>query len=253
MLNRPTLAPGRRTLPVAVAAAGRSIATPARAQGRPVLGDDDKPILPDELGLLRGQLARLAELEIRRGVHGGPRARDVLLVELLASTGLRVSEAVRLEVRDVELSGRAPYVRIRGGKARERKAVDTVPVPWPLVRPLREFMARTHDRDAVFSAARSDRAMTRGEAWHTIKRAMRAAGLRSCLNVHSLRHFYISAAGRQPGATPQLVAKLARLRDVRLVGRYFHASAADLHRIANLVRMPRARQAARRAPAPARG
>lgn len=203
--------------------------------------------------MLRGRLARLAENERRRGEPAGARCRDALLVELLASTGLRVSEAVRLEARDVQLDGRAPYVRVRGGKARDRKAVDTVPLPWPLVRPLRAFVASLAPCSPIFRAARSDRAMTRGEAWHTIKRAMRAVGLRECLNVHSLRHFYISSASRAAGANPMLVARLARLRSLDLVDRYFHAAQGDRTRLANLVRMPRSRQASRRSPAPVPG
>lgn len=224
----------------------RKGAPPPSRRWRPRLGDDDKPILPDELGRLKGHLARLADLERRRRGADGPRVRDEVLVDLIAGTGLRCAEAVRLRVRDLHLEGRAPYVRVVGGKMRARKAVDTIPIPWSIVAELRAFV-RGRDRDGyVFRAARSDRQLNRKEAWHTIKRAMRRVGLRECLNVHSLRHFFITAVGRVPGATELQVARLARLRSPKLVARYFHPPEADRRRLANAIRLPRARRAAPR-------
>lgn len=229
-------------LPGLAPPAGRSSGRPAR--GRPRLGDDDKIISAEELGRLLGFLAARAEREeARTRAVDGPRCRDLVLVELLAGTGLRASEAARLAVRDVHLTGRNPYLRVRGGKARQRKDVDTVPLPSQIAGRLRRYVAaraRHGEESPLFAAAQSGRPLGRREVWKAVKAGVRGAGLREVLNAHSLRHYFISAACQVPGSTPMLVAKLARLRDSSLVTRYFHASEDRRRAIANALRLPRA-------------
>lgn len=225
-------------------------ATHARAaRGRPVLGDDDKACTHDELGRMLGWLAQRADREARRHrSHVGPRCRDLVLVELAAGTGLRASELARLRVCDVHLAGRAPYVRVVGGKAREKKAVDTVPLPAALLARLRAFVGERERaagaRAPVFVTPRTDRAMTRKEVWRAVKAAVRAAGARDVLSTHSLRHFFVSAASRSPRANPLLVAKLARLRSLALVDTYFHAAREDKRAVVDSIKLPRRRQPA---------
>jgi integrase len=74
--------------------------------------------------------------------------RHRLLVETLASTGLRVSELVGLQVKDLHLDGGAPHltvrraiVRGRVGPPKSRHGRRSVPLPLGLVRALREHVA----------------------------------------------------------------------------------------------------------------
>lgn len=193
---------------------------------RPRLGDEDKPISGPELRTLVEHLARLAVREDRRGLRRGPRRRDQLMVELAALTGLRASELARLRVGDVHLADQRSYLRVRGGKARGLVDVDTVPIPWDLVPALEGWIRGRGDGDPVFERARGGE-LDRHELWRVVKRALRRCGLRSTLNVHSLRHFFISTVAQRPGASTFTVAKLARLRSLRLVETYCHAHLVD--------------------------
>lgn len=217
-----------------------------RTPGRPRLGHEDKPFTEPELRALIGHLSRKAAMEGRRGVRRGPRRRDLLLVELAALTGLRASELAALEARDVILARRKSYLRVRGGKARERQAVDTVPIPWSLVPELERWVADLGGTSPVFSATTSDRKLTRWEVWRIVKRAVRACGLRDVLTAHSLRHYYISRVARESRSS-LVVASLARLRSPRLVETYYHSALEDRAAVVEDLRVPGRRASRARA------
>jgi len=205
----------------AAAAAGQLRRGPVRA--RPHLGDADKAIARDELRRILEHAARLASHEARRGLRG-PRTRDLLLLELLASTGLRASEAARLEVRDVVLEGE-PYVRVRGGKKRRPAQVDTVPLTQRLARELASWCRGLEPRAPLFGHAGDAAApIDRRAVWAIVKRYLRAVGARAVLNVHSLRHRFLTDLASAAGANPFDVAKLGRLRRMDTVLEYFGAS-----------------------------
>ena len=85
----------------------------------------------------------LAEPELRRllrAVHAGGNARDVAMIELLAGTGLRVSELLALKVGDVDIHARSGKVTVRKGKHGNYR---TVPLTSP-VRTAVETYLDTH-------------------------------------------------------------------------------------------------------------
>ena len=214
--------------------------TPDRAaRGRPRLGPDDKAATETEVRAIVQHLAKLATAERRRGVGHGPRARDLLIVELACGTGLRVSELARLEVRDIVLAKRKSYVRVRGGKARPRRHVDTVPLPWDLVDELARWCkgASEHERASLFTAATSSRPLIRQEVSRIVKRAVRACGLRDVLCAHSLRHFYgtrVALATRSSA----MVQRLMRLRSPRLADHYTHVALEEATAAVGPLRTP---------------
>jgi len=212
--------------------------------GRPKLGDDDKAFEPHELAALLEHLSKRAVAEALNNRHD-TRRRNALLVELMATTGLRASETAHLRLDDVRGldHSRNPHVRVVGGKRRKPDHVATVPIPFSMVARLKVWMRHRWHRvepgsRPLFAAARSQRAMTRGEIWRAVKQAVRACKLRPELNAHSLRHFYITRLCCQPGASPMVVANLARLRSLDLVMIYWHAARQDRRRLADALVLP---------------
>ena len=170
---------------------------------------------------LREYLAKRAERCSSSSPRAAPR-RNRLLVELIACTGLRCSEAARLLVGDVVLEGVDPHVRIRGGKKRAPKVVETVPIPFGLVGMLRAFVHELAQDRPVFEN-QDGHALSRQRLWEIVKTGWRAVGARSVLNVHALRHWFISQVAAHPKAGPWEVARLARMRDLSTVLVYFHS------------------------------
>ena len=120
-----------------------------------------------------------------------------LLFDLLAATGLRVSEAVALRWRDLVLDGDRPAVRVRRARVRgvygppkSRHGVRDVPLGFDLVRALRERRTASewHEADDLVFASMAGTPMA-PENLHrrTMKPAAQEAGV-GWAGFHSFRH-----------------------------------------------------------------
>lgn len=116
--------------------------------------------------------------------------RDRALLELLYSSGARISEVVGLDVDDVDADERTVLLDGKGGKQR------LVPVGRPalaaldayLVRARPVFVARGRGSPAVFLNSRGTR-LSRQSAWNTLKTAAERASLDG-VSPHVLRHSF---------------------------------------------------------------
>lgn len=72
-----------------------------------------------------------------RQVHRSGNWRDIALVELLLGTGLRVAEALALEVGDISLGERSGAVTVRRGKGGQGR---TIPLIAPVRRALSDYL-----------------------------------------------------------------------------------------------------------------
>jgi integrase/recombinase XerD len=124
--------------------------------------------------------------------EGGPRClRDRALLELLYSTGARISEAVGLDRDDVDAPARTVLLRGKGGKQR------LVPVGRPalaaldayLVRGRPIFAARGRGIPAVFLNARGGR-LSRQSAWAVLQEAAIRSEITAAVSPHTLRHSF---------------------------------------------------------------
>jgi integrase/recombinase XerD len=141
----------------------------------------------------------LDEDEVDRLLHAvtgdEPRAqRDRALLELLYGTGIRISEAVGLDVDDLDLDDGTLRVLGKGSKERvvpigrgARVAVDAYLRDGRLV--LRRGRARrsVRDADAVVLNARGGR-ISRQSCWAIVRSAGERVGLGARLSPHVLRH-----------------------------------------------------------------
>ncbi|MDI2131827.1 tyrosine recombinase [Yinghuangia seranimata] len=118
-------------------------------------------------------------------------ARDRALLELLYGTGARVSEAVGLDVDDVDLASRTVVLAGKGGKQR------VVPVGSYAAEAVSDYLARSRSEligngrggAALFLNARGGR-LTRQSGWTVLRSAARRAGLGDDMSPHTLRHSF---------------------------------------------------------------
>jgi len=124
----------------------------------------------------------------------GPRGqRDRALLEVLYATGIRISEAVGLELDDLDLED--GVVRVLGKGDKER----VVPIGRTARGVLEDYLRdgrlqlraarsrRAADTDAVFLNARGTR-ISRQACWTIVQRAGSRAGIDAELSPHVLRH-----------------------------------------------------------------
>lgn len=123
-------------------------------------------------------------------VSDGPRAlRDRALLELLYSCGARISEAVDLDVDDIETEARSVLLRGKGGKER------IVPVGRPAIAALDAYLVRgrpalvSRFNPALFLNTRGGR-LSRQSAWQVLVDAAARAGLDKSVSPHTLRHSF---------------------------------------------------------------
>jgi integrase/recombinase XerD len=126
------------------------------------------------------------------GADETPRAlRDRALLELLYGCGARISEAVGLDVDDIDLEAGAVLLRGKGSKERmvpvgryAREAVEAY-----LVRGRPELSSVGHGLPALFLNARGGR-LSRQSAWTVLVKAAERAGVSAEVSPHTLRHSF---------------------------------------------------------------
>ena len=117
--------------------------------------------------------------------------RDRALLEVLYGTGARISEAVGLDVDDLDTVDGTVLLRGKGGKERlvpvgsyALEAVDAY-----LVRGRPELVAAGSGTAALFLNARGGR-LSRQSAWAVLVRAAGRAGITRDVSPHTLRHSF---------------------------------------------------------------
>jgi integrase/recombinase XerD len=112
--------------------------------------------------------------------------RDMVMLELLYATGLRISELVSLDVKDIDL--KQNYVDISSSRR--------VPFDQRLGRTLRNFLGNDRldllydEREEALFLNRRGKRLTRQGFWQIIKDYASKAGLGSKVTPHTLRHSF---------------------------------------------------------------
>ena len=107
------------------------------------------------------------------------------IVMLLYGTGLRISEALALQIQDVDSSRMVIHVR-RGKGDKDR----IVPLSQRLLEQLRSYYRIRRPTTFLFLSPGSDRPPLPETVGRAIKRAASAAGIRKPVTCHTLRHCY---------------------------------------------------------------
>jgi integrase/recombinase XerC len=199
---------------------------PAKAARTPKL----ERTLPEHLD--RAEIEQLfSEAERRAKAGGFTEARDLAMLELFYSTGIRLAELAGLNEQDVDLV--SDQVKVRGKGKKER----LVPVGSHAGRALRRYyrqrdalgVAGTHDRRAVFVARRGRRLSPRGVQL-AIKRLLGVLLRGRDLHVHSLRHSFATHL-LDAGADLRAVQELLGHASLSTTQVYTHTSVERLKKV----------------------
>lgn len=145
--------------------------------------------------------------------------RDRAILELLYSSGLRVSELTSLDLRHLDISARLVRVSGKGGKER------IVPVGSHALRALSAYRATRPDvsQDApLFLNARGGRLTRRGVALIVDRHMLRIAALRK-VSPHTLRHTFATHL-LEGGADLRAIQELLGHASLSTTQKYTHVS-----------------------------
>jgi integrase/recombinase XerD len=125
---------------------------------------------------------------LEAGREGKTGLRDSAMLELLYSSGLRVSELVSIKIGDIHFD--AGFIRVLGKGSKER----VVPVNARAIRKVKRYVEE--ERPAILGkrqspflfVTRMGGRMTRQRFWQTIKKVGRSLGI--ALSPHTIRHCF---------------------------------------------------------------
>jgi integrase/recombinase XerD len=165
----------------------------------------------------------------------GLRLRDRTLLELLYAAGLRVSEALRLDVDHV--SADTGFVRVIGKGDKERVVpVGEVALEWLgryVAWPRGAWLARAGQADGpgspVFVTQRGAR-MGRQQAWQVVKGAAVASGLGDRVSPHTLRHSFATHL-LEGGADLRVVQELLGHASISTTQLYTHVTGERIREV----------------------
>jgi integrase/recombinase XerD len=175
-------------------------------------------------------------------------ARDQAMLEILYAAGLRVSELVRLEIRQINFDG--DYLTIKGKGSKVR----AVPFgKWARERLLaylkqgRVSLLKGKSSPFVFTN-RSGKPLTRQGFWKVIRRYALLAGIEKRVTPHTLRHSFATHL-LEGGADLRSVQSMLGHADISTTQIYTHVDGARLKKV-HREHHPRERGAGKK---PARG
>ena len=181
--------------------------------------------LPDFLSI--DEIDRLLAAPDRRTPRG---ARDAAMLETLYATGLRVSELVKLRLRDINFD--AGYL-IALGKGRKERLLPIGEVALVSVRSYlegpRAVFAGPRALDTLF-LTHHGRAMTRQGFWKLIGRYAVAAGIHKRISPHKLRHSFATHLVER-GADLRAVQAMLGHADIGTTEIYTHVSRGHLRSV----------------------
>jgi site-specific recombinase XerD len=123
--------------------------------------------------------------EVRKILDSIDNLKHKTIVMLICSAGLRVGEAVRVRVEDID--SRRKLIHLRGAKGKKDRYTLLSDVA---LEQLREYYRECQPTGFLFEGAEGRRHMAERSVQNVFERAVKAAGLHKRVTVHILRHAF---------------------------------------------------------------
>ena len=167
----------------------------------------------------------LTKDEVRQLIESTDTVKSRLIVSLLYSTGLRVSELVNLKVSDLNLGDKTGWVR-RGKGNKDRLFV----MSENLSEELKEYLElKGKENEYVFS---KDRPLTTRNIQKIIKGARHRAGISKKTTPHTLRHSFATHLLEQ-GIDIRVIQAMLGHSSLSTTQVYTHISSEQLKKVKN--------------------
>ncbi len=167
----------------------------------------------------------LTKEEIKALINAAPRDKTRLIIELIYSSGLRVSECVSLKVNDLDLDGR--IVRVKSGKGNKDRITI---LSANLIPELKRYIL-TLDKDEVYLFPNSKGSnLSVRNIQKLIQKAAIKAGIKKNVSPHVLRHSFATHL-LEAGTDIRIIQELLGHSQLSTTQIYTHVSKEQLSRI----------------------
>ena len=127
----------------------------------------------------------LSQEEVVKILDAVENLKHKTLLMLIYSAGLRVGEAVRLKIEDIDSQRRLIYLKGAKGKKDRYTILSDVALGS-----LRKYYKEYKPKDYLFEGAEGRRHLSERSVQNVFGRAVKVAGIRKQVTVHSLRHSF---------------------------------------------------------------
>jgi len=155
--------------------------------------------------------------------------RDTAILEMLYATGMRASEAIGLNVSDINQS--VSFVKCFGKGSKER----IVPINKTTLKAVKEYLEKGRpkfpqkDKEALFLDKNGKR-LTRQGLWEMVKKYVKKTGVKEQTSPHTLRHSFATHL-LEKGADLRSVQEMLGHADISTTQIYTSVSRERLKRI----------------------
>jgi site-specific recombinase XerD len=166
----------------------------------------------------------LAKNDILKVIDSITNLKHRLMISLAYGAGLRVSEVVKIKVKDLNFTEKILYVR----QAKGNKDRITI-LPEKLIFDLSNFVIRKDKNDFLFESERGGRLTTR-TAQKIFSNALSKAGIFCDATFHSLRHSFATHL-LENGTDIRYIQTLLGHQNIRTTQRYTQVSVSSIQNI----------------------
>lgn len=160
--------------------------------------------------------------EVSRFLQAIPQLKYRILLTTIYATGLRASEALHLEVADIDSPRMS--IRVRQGKGHKDRYALLSPKLLVL---LREYWKAVRPTRWLFPSSAPDRPVSLDSLQEAVRRARRASGLVKRVTAHTLRHSFATHL-LESGTNIRVIQVLLGHNSLRTTARYTHVTTAAL-------------------------
>ena len=165
----------------------------------------------------------LTREEVKALIDSIKNKKHKLIVELLYSSGLRLSELVNLKVGDLELKEKIGWVR-KGKGSKDRMFI----ISSKLCEELKKYLKNKKDIDYVFSGRKGK--MSVRNVQKIIKLAAKKAGINKPVHPHTLRHSFATHL-LEAGENIRKIQELLGHSNLSTTQIYTHISTEELKKV----------------------
>jgi integrase/recombinase XerD len=160
----------------------------------------------------------LSPAEVLRLLDAARAGRDRVLLQVAYGCGLRLSELLHLQVRDIDSARMVIHVR-QGKGAKDR----LVPMSLRLLEELRGYWRLCKPRTWLFPGQKADGTMTSSNIQRRFGRLVKQVGLTKHCSLHTLRHSYATHL-LEAGVDLLTLKALMGHTSLQTTARYLHVS-----------------------------
>ncbi len=171
----------------------------------------------------------LTKEEIKRLFCASSAKKSLLIMKLLYSTGLRVSECVNLKISDLELAEGVGWVR--KGKGNKDRAIF---FPKLLSEELNKYIQTLSENEQYLFPGRNSEHLSTRNIQKIINLAAKKAGISKKVTAHNLRHSF-ATHNLDRGVDIRIIQELLGHSDLSTTQIYTHVSKEQLKKVKNVL------------------